>query len=270
MMFDYFLHGMLGRPYRLHAERSGDKTKPSIVLLHGIAASGDDWRKVLTYLESNYHCTTIDLLGFGKSPKPQWLGYTMEDHMRSLYHTMNKLHLRGQFLLIGHSLGSFLAARYATQHETNINRLLLLSPPVYPPLTQIKSKSARKLTGLLLNMYKFLRDDPRINPESFKRLSYIAPLPKSVIRNPDTWLPFMRTLKECIEKQTVLKDVQQLTIPVDVCYGTLDQVVVSSNVALLANNNNVRLHSFLNTHDLTTRYGKLVAKVLTQTIEPNT
>lgn len=261
-MFDYLWHGIVGRPYRLHVAHSGERSKPTIVLLHGIAASGDDWRKVLPYLEPHYHCITIDLLGFGESPKPQWLGYTMDDHMRALYRTMNKLHLGSSFILIGHSLGSLLAARYATEHEANISRLILLSPPVYPPLSHIKSKTARKLTGLLLNIYKFLRDDPRINPESFRKLMYLAPLPRGVIKQPETWVPFMRTLKECIEKQTILQDIRGLNLPIDVCYGSLDQVVVSSNVELLARNKNVRLHTFLNTHDLTTRYGKLVAKIL--------
>ncbi len=237
-------------------------SKPTVVLLHGIAASGDDWRKVLPYLEQDYRCVTIDLLGFGSSPKPQWLGYNMDDHMRALYHTMNKLRLGSRFILIGHSLGSLLAARYATEHQANLSRLLLLSPPVYPPLRDIKSKAARKLTGLLLNIYRFLHDDPRINPETFKRLMYVAPLPRSIVRNPQTWLPFMRTLKECIEKQSILSDVRALQLPIDVFYGSLDQVVVSSNVELLARNKHVHLYSFLNTHDLTTRYGKLVARVL--------
>lgn len=64
------------------------------------------------------------------------------------------------------------------------------------------------------------------------------------------------------KNKLILGDVKQLSLPIDVCYGSLDQVVVSSNVELLARNKNVRLHTFLNTHDLTTRYGKLVAKIL--------
>lgn len=72
----------------------------------------------------------------------------------------------------------------------------------------------------------------------------------------------MRTLKECIEKQTVLDDVSKLRLPIDVCYGSLDQVVVSANVELLRQHPNVTLHSFLGSHDLTARYGKLVAKIL--------
>ncbi len=262
MTFEYLIHHVLGRPYRLYVEQRGSQTKPVVVLLHGIAASGDDWRKVLQYLEQDYSCITIDLLGFGNSPKPQWAAYTMDDHMRSLYHTMNKLRLKQQFIFIGHSLGSFLAARYAVEHEKNLSRLLLLSPPIYPPPGSIEKRSARRLTGLLLKLYKFLRNDPRMTPDTFRRLMHLLPLPKSVVQQPNTWLPFMRTLKECIEKQTVLDDVSKLRLPIDVCYGSLDQVVVSANVELLRQHPNVTLHSFLGSHDLTARYGKLVAKIL--------
>lgn len=263
-MFDYFWHGVVGRPYRLHVEHHGDSRKPVVVLLHGIAASGEDWRKVIAYLEADYHCVTIDLLGFGKSPKPQWSQYRMDDHMRSLFHTMNKLRLGKQFTLVGHSLGSLLAVRYATEHEKNINQLLLLSPPVYPPLGAIKSRTARQLTGLLLKMYKHLRSSPRMTPELFQKLTYIAPLPRSIVKHPDTWVPFMHTLSQCIEQQTILRDIRKLSLPIDICYGTLDQVVIGSNVEILARHANVRLHSFLNTHDLTNRYGKLVAEILTR------
>ncbi|MCA9327121.1 alpha/beta fold hydrolase [Candidatus Saccharibacteria bacterium] len=262
MRFEYLWHGILGRPYRLHVEHHGDRSKPAVVLLHGIAASGDDWQKVIRKLEPEYHCITIDLLGFGQSPKPIWADYTMQDHMRSLFHTMNKLRLHRKFILIGHSLGSFLAARYATEHEANLDRLLLLSPPVYPPLGSIPTRLAKHQTDLLLKLYRFIRKDPRMTPETFRKIMYLTPLPRTIVTNPDTWTPFMRTLKQCIEKQTVLSDVAQLRLPVDVCYGTLDQVVVNANVELLGKYQTVRLHQFLNDHDLTTRYGKLVSDIL--------
>lgn len=261
MAFDYLIHGLLGRPYRLHTKHSGNQRGPVIVLLHGIAASGEDWHHVLPHLEPIYHCVTIDLLGFGSSPKPQWARYTMDDHVRSLDYTMRKLRLKNGYILIGHSLGSFLAARYTKQHEANIGRLFLLSPPVYPPLDSITERGTRKLTGILLSIYKFLRSSPRVTPELFKKLTYIAPLPRSIVKHPETWVPFMRSLQECIEQQTILEDVASLNLPIDVCYGTLDQVVLGPNVHLLEKAN-VRIHKFMNTHDLTNRYGMFLAKLL--------
>lgn len=256
-----FWHKTLRQPYRLHTEFHGDPNNPIIVFIHGIAASGDDWSSFIPSFEQSYYCITVDLLGFGDSPKPIWCDYTMRDHTRSLFHTLNQLHLGQDFILIGHSLGSFLAARYAHEHQNNLTRLFLLSPPVYPPLDTIEKPTTRRLTGLLLSVYKLLRDE-RMTPTSFRRLSRIVPLPKRVITHPDTWLPFMLTLQHCIEQQTILEDIATITIPTDVFYGSLDQVVITANVELLAVNPNVRLHSFVGTHELTRRYGKLVAKTL--------
>ena len=263
-MFEYFWHGILGRPYTLYSKETGKTHGPVVVLLHGIAASSDDWTKVLPYLEQHYRCITIDLLGFGRSPKPQWLAYTMDDHMRSVYRTMNKLHLKSKFILVGHSLGSLLAARYATEHEKNLRRLLLLSPPVYPPLDAIKSRSTRRLTGMLLALYRYLRENPRITKQTFERLKYVAPLPRNIAKQPATWVPFMRTLKECIETQTIINDVATLTVPIDVCYGSLDQVVLAQNVKTLERKG-VTVHQFLGTHDLTKRYGQQIGMLLTPT-----
>jgi len=119
---------------------------------------------------------------------------------------------------------------------------------------------------MLLNIYKLLRTNPRITPETFKSLTYIAPIPRSLSNDPTVWVPFMRTLKECIEQQTILEDVAKLRLPIDVFYGTLDQVVIGANVKLLKQGkDNVTLHEFLGTHDLTKRYGKIIASVLTTT-----
>ncbi|MCA9318222.1 alpha/beta fold hydrolase [Candidatus Saccharibacteria bacterium] len=258
-----FWHKTLKRPYRLHTEFHGDPTRPAIVFIHGIAASGDDWSTFIPSFEQDYYCITIDLLGFGDSPKPTWCEYTMQEHTSSLFHTINKLTLNQDFILMGHSLGSFLAARYAHEHQANLTRLFLLSPPVYPQLDTIKKPTTRRLTGLLLTVYKLLRND-RMTPATFKRLSRILPLPKRVITHPDTWVPFMLTLQHCIEQQTILEDIATITVPTEVFYGSLDQVVINANVELLGTNPNTRLHNFIGTHELTKRYGKLVAKILTQ------
>jgi cis-3-alkyl-4-acyloxetan-2-one decarboxylase len=260
---DLIWHNYLKRPYRLHVEHAGTPGKPVIVFIHGIAASTEDWSKFIPLFEKDYRCILIDLLGFGKSPKPQWADYTMETHTRSLFHTMNKQHIGKKFTLVGHSLGSFLAARYALEHGERLEKLVLLSPPVYPPLENIKAPYARRLTGTLLASYKLLRSE-RMTPNTFRLLSKVAPLPRNVTRHPETWTPFMRTLQNCIEQQTILYDVKHSRVPTDVFYGSLDQVVVSGNVKLLAEQKRVLLHPFIGNHDLTVRYARLVRARLTR------
>lgn len=262
MRADLFWHKRLRLPYQLHITRYGQADKPVIVFLHGIAASSEDWSKLIPLLQNEYQCITIDLLGFAKSPKPQWYAYTMEDHLRNIRHTIRQLHIRGPFILAGHSLGSLLATRYARDHPRRVCRLLLLSPPIYPPADTILSPAARRRTAAFLKLYKFLRTNPRITPENFKRLSYLLPLPKSVSKHPETWTPFLRTLEECIENQTIIEDVIDITMPIDIFYGTLDQVVIAYNLRQLAENKGVTLHAFRGNHSIGRTYAKTVAQVL--------
>lgn len=240
----------------------GDRHAPVVVLLHGIAASGEDWGKLIPLLTPRYRCVTIDLLGFGKSPKPQWAKYTMEDHLRSLEYTLRKLRLRQPFVLAGHSLGSLLATRYTSEHNGRVSRLLLLSPPVYPPLTNITSRTALRRTDLLMRAYKFLRTEPRTSPANLRRLSRIIPLPRSLTKLPATRLPFFRTLEHCIEQQTIIEDITHITVPVDVFYGSLDSVVIGHNVRALAKLRNVHVHSFRGNHNISRPYAQLVARTL--------
>ena len=259
-LLDKIVHGWIGLPYHLNVITHGNPKNPTVVLLHGLAVDSDSWKEVVDVLQKSHYCITIDLLGFGASPKPQWLEYTMSQHLRSLRYTMSNLGLPKQYILIGHSLGSFLATRIALKEKRHIARLILLSPPVYPPLEQIKPRGARRLTGMLLTSYEFLRSE-KMTPRLFDRISRILPLPRNVLSNPETWTPSLRTLKHCIEEQTILEDASQLTMPTDVFYGTFDQVVIGSNVRLLASNPSISLHKFIGDHFVTRAYAKVIKEV---------
>jgi len=236
---------------------------PVLVLLHGIAANSDKWSPLVPLVQDHYRVITIDLLGFGRSPKPQWDAYHLEDHLRHVHATIRRLRLREPFILAGFSLGSLLATRYARQHLHSVQRLLLLSPPVYAPLYTITSRAARQRTALYFRLYKFFRIHPRITPRNFERLKHILPLPRSVIRNPITWVPFERTLEHCIEQQTILEDITSATVPIDIMYGTLDSVIVPYNIEQLSGFVNVRIHRLSGVnHAISKRYASAVAKLL--------
>jgi len=267
MNFDTIWHRYGHRPYKLRVHDHGGNG-PVIILLHGIAASSASWTNLIPFLTANYRCITIDLLGFGDSPKPQWNAYTMEDHLRSIHYTIRRLHLRRDYILAGHSLGSLLATAYARRWPRHISRLLLLSPPIYAPLDTITSKLARQRTALFLSLYHFLRTHRRVTPANVKRLGRLVPLPKSIVRNPQTWMPFMRTLEHCIEQQTIIDDLAALQIPVDIFYGTLDKVLVPHNIRIIQQPN-VTIQTIRGAnHDLGKRYAAVVAKHILTELQP--
>jgi pimeloyl-ACP methyl ester carboxylesterase len=262
MTIERFWHGTLKRPYSLHTERYGDPALPPIILIHGIAASGEDWHTFVPLLTPYYYCITIDLLGFGRSPRPQWAEYTTEQHLLSLRYTIRRLGLRHKYVLAGHSFGSLLATQYVRRYPLRVCRLLLLSPPVYPPLKDIASKAALRRTDLLMRTYAFLRANRQLTMEKLRRLKFIMPLPRSLFTHPDTWIPFARTLEHCIETQTILEDIRVISIPTDVFYGKLDTVVIGKNVDALGRLGKVTIHTFGGNHNLSNRYARLVVGTL--------
>jgi pimeloyl-ACP methyl ester carboxylesterase len=264
-LFDVFWHKYINRPYILHTHDHGGNG-PVIILLHGLASSSANWDPLIPLLKQNYRCITIDLIGFGDSPKPQWYSYTMEEHLRDIRRTIKSLNLRQDFILIGHSLGSLLATRYARKYAKNISRLILLSPPVYSPLGTIESRSARQRTSMYLKAYQYLRSNKRITVENFQRISRIIPAMKFLVVNRATWVPMLRSLEQCIEHQTIIDDIVIVRAPVDIFYGIFDEVVVPYNVMQLAKIRDVTLHPLKVQHAVGKRYAEAVAKVLNQDI----
>jgi pimeloyl-ACP methyl ester carboxylesterase len=263
-LFELLWHKYLHRPYKLHVYDHGGRG-PVVVFLHGLASSSSNWDTLIPLLKDSYRCISIDLIGFGESPKPQWYQYTMEDHIRDIHSTLNGLRLRSSFMLVGHSLGSLLATRYARVYPTHVNSLVLLSPPVYAQPDTITSRSARQRTSMYLRAYRFIRSNKRITPASITKLTRLIPYLKFLVLDSSTWLPFVRSLEQCIENQTIIQDIVEVKAPIDIFYGVFDEVVIPYNVQQLAKIKDVTLHPLKVNHVVSKRYAVSVAKILTLT-----
>ncbi len=64
-----------------------------IVFLHGIPTSSYLWRNVIPHLSSHARCIALDLVGFGKSDKPD-ITYSVYDHICYLEGFIQALNLR--------------------------------------------------------------------------------------------------------------------------------------------------------------------------------
>jgi len=56
-------------PYLLHCVTSG--SGPPMVLIHGVAGSHMVWDRIVPLLEPHFTVIRMDLLGYGRSPKPR-------------------------------------------------------------------------------------------------------------------------------------------------------------------------------------------------------
>ena len=89
-----------------------------ILFLHGNPTSSYLWRHILPHLESGARVIAPDLIGMGKSDKPD-LEYRLVDHVRYVEGFIEALGLQRVTLVI-HDWGSALGFHYARRHETNV------------------------------------------------------------------------------------------------------------------------------------------------------
>lgn len=206
---------------------------PALVFLHGIGSSSENWDILVQELAPDYTCITIDLLGFGASPKPSWSNYTIEEHVKSIAKTIKKLHLEEPYTLIGHSLGSLLATRYAASRSSEIKQLILVSPPIYLHPTQYRSGKARMTTNAYLKIYKYMRSHKKFTLRNAGYIAKLLPNPHVINLDESTWPAFTKTMEHCIENQTAITDIVQIQAPVEVIYGSLDQFIIPENMKIL-------------------------------------
>lgn len=245
-------------PYRLHTQSRG--SGPVVILLHGIATSGESWQHLRTLLEHNFKCISIDLVGFGKSPKPEWYSYTPAEHVRNIELTINKLNQKSPFILVGHSMGALLAAHYTARNPARVRQLFLLSPPLYFGASQVQAAKRLWRETALNQTYKYLRTHKNFTLKGATNLKKFPLKNNPFMISEETWLAFSKSLEECIEKQNFRADIEQIHCPINIIYGSLDQLLVKKNIKQLGSFDNVKIQTLRAAHTINLAYAAFVAR----------
>ena len=103
--------------------RAGDGTDP-VVCLHGITAQHRAFNAAARYLGPSRGLVGVDLRGRGDSDKPE-SGYGLEAHAADVVRVLDHLGLDSAILL-GHSMGGFVALKTALAFPERVRALVLL------------------------------------------------------------------------------------------------------------------------------------------------
>lgn len=121
--FPYESHYVEVKGAKMHYVDTGGTGTP-IVMLHGQPTWSYLWRNIIPYLEDNHRVIAVDLIGFGKSDKPN-IGYTVENHATYLAGFMDALALDDVTLVI-HDWGSFLGFDYAARNPGHVKAIAFM------------------------------------------------------------------------------------------------------------------------------------------------
>src|SRR5262245_510138 len=100
----------------------------TVVLLHGKNFCAATWEATIkTLVGAGYRVVAPDQIGFCKSTKPEHYQYSFQQLAENTHALLMSRGI-GRAIVVGHSMGGMLAARYALMYPDAVDELMLVDP----------------------------------------------------------------------------------------------------------------------------------------------
>jgi pimeloyl-ACP methyl ester carboxylesterase len=98
----------------------------TVLFVHGLAGCWRNWLENLPHFAQGYRAVALDLPGFGDSPMPDW-EISMAAYGRLIHQFCDALGIGRVAMLVGNSMGGFVATEAVIQQPQRFERLVLVS-----------------------------------------------------------------------------------------------------------------------------------------------
>ncbi|MEV0646000.1 alpha/beta fold hydrolase [Phytomonospora sp. NPDC050363] len=110
----------------VHVCLDGPSDAPTLLLIHGSASSTNSWGPLTEILAKSHRVIRIDLLGHGRSAKPENRSYELADQARRVGEAMRLLGV-AHAIVVGHSSGGACATALAESRPDLVAALVLIN-----------------------------------------------------------------------------------------------------------------------------------------------
>ena len=262
-------HRRFKRPYQL-AKNYDHGSGVGVVLLHGIGRTGKVWQRVTQQLQTQTpqaRVIAFDLLGFGASPKPDQLAYTVDDHAAAVIASLRQSKIQTPVVLVGHSMGCLVAVRVARLRPDLVKHLVLFEMPLYEGLPT--KWHYRTRINAYFKLYDWIaRQNPTFDEVESQVTQRLTRRIVGADLNKESWQPYIKSLKNTIMDQTADEDLPLLLMPADIIYGSRDLFVIRGKVqqTLGLDSKLVTLHTIKERHTISEQASSFIVKRIVQTL----
>lgn len=127
----------------------------AIVLLHGFLENKTMWNFYVSELSKKNRIITIDLLGHGETESLSYI-QTMEENADVVHEVLSKLRIR-KAILVGHSMGGYVALAFAELYPEKMKGLVLLNSTSKEDSPERKKNRDRAIKAVKKDYETFIR-----------------------------------------------------------------------------------------------------------------
>lgn len=189
---------------------AGRRGRP-MILIHGLGGTAENWAALLPLLSRDFLVYAPDLPGFGRTPlAPE--GVNIATHILYLRRFLDALGYP-RAILVGNSLGGWIAASFAAAYPERVEHLFLLNSAglrreqIHSPYAADRAAARRSIEhmmGRALPVPKFILDD--------------------MVRN--SQLPaYKRFIEEYDAREELDEKLAQISVPTTIIWGEQDRLL---------------------------------------------
>jgi pimeloyl-ACP methyl ester carboxylesterase len=127
----------------------------AVVLLHGFLENKTMWDFYVSELSKKNRIITIDLLGHGETESLAYI-QTMEENADMVHDVLSKLRIR-KAILVGHSMGGYVALAFAELYPEKMKGLVLLNSTSKEDSPERKKNRDRAIKAVKKDYETFIR-----------------------------------------------------------------------------------------------------------------
>lgn len=226
-------------------DEHGNNDQRHVLFIHGLGSSSIAWGDIPEALSEHFHTIAVDLIGFGKSDKPQ-KDYTIAYFSQFIKNFLRQIGINDQdkITIIGHSLGGYIATYYAIENKEQIDKLVLtdssgmLSQPT--PLLEQYLDAAME-TDSILRYKKIIRVFEDMLADRSRFLPVKADVFIDTIEKPGAKHSFQSAYKNSTTISLDLQKLKQIKdIPCLIIWGKNDTLIPPNHADIFKDSLNLK------------------------------